>query len=131
MISREGEFHLAIKSQFLLDDPEWSSGECADDDFLRNCLICLIDIIGEIFGVQYLGIFRDVYFIFFGPSQDREFFGPSKIQKCGYDFARGDGFADGQAMADFWWTTHRDLIVDDRIEFAGVWIRWQPLGSKP
>lgn len=45
------------------------------------------------------------------------------------EFARGDGFRDGQEMAAFWWTTHRDLIVLGDIQFRGVWIRWAPLGG--
>ena len=44
-------------------------------------------------------------------------------------FARGDGFDDGWAMADFWWTTHRELIADGEILFDGVWVRWAPLGG--
>ncbi|WP_333822833.1 hypothetical protein [Pinisolibacter sp.] len=46
------------------------------------------------------------------------------------DFARGDGFTDSAEMARFWWTTHRELIVDSEILFDGVWVRWAPLGGR-
>lgn len=45
------------------------------------------------------------------------------------EFARGDGFLDSQAMADFWWSNHREFREGGRIVFTGVWIRWAPLGG--
>ena len=46
------------------------------------------------------------------------------------DFARTDGFQDGDDMARFWATAHRDLIDPDGvIRFRGVLIRWAPLGG--
>jgi hypothetical protein len=45
-------------------------------------------------------------------------------------FGRSDGFQDGDDMARFWATAHRDLIGRDGvIRFRGVLIRWTPLGG--
>ena len=46
------------------------------------------------------------------------------------DFARTDGFLDGDDMARFWATAHRDLIDPEGvIRFRGALIRWAPLGG--
>lgn len=44
-------------------------------------------------------------------------------------FARADGFSDGRDMAEFWWCTHRNLIINGQIQFNGLWIEWVPLGG--
>lgn len=38
------------------------------------------------------------------------------------DFARGDGFADWQDMAEFWRGTHGKRLGP----WTGLWIRWDP-----